>query len=86
MLLKPVDLDSISDNLQKEATAGIIHNFGQTPKKLFSLPHPPRHMDDRMYLPVGVPFGIPEDYHLLLQSPKPVHGMSDTVFKAAVGT
>ncbi|KAG8952301.1 hypothetical protein FRC04_004729 [Tulasnella sp. 424] len=81
-----IDLDSISDNLQKEATAGIIHNFGQTPKKLFSLPHPPRHMDDRMYLPVGVPFGIPEDYHLLLQSPKPVRGMSDTVFKATVST
>lgn len=67
-----VDLDSITDDLQKEATVGIIHNFGQTPKKLFSGPHPQRHMEGRMYLSVGMPFGIPEDYHLLVQSPKPV--------------
>ncbi|KIO27820.1 hypothetical protein M407DRAFT_72594 [Tulasnella calospora MUT 4182] len=79
-----IDLDSITDDHQKEATAGIIHNFGQTPKKLFSLPHPPRHKDDRMYLPIGVSFGIPEDYHLLLQSPKPVRAINGRVAHLSV--
>ncbi|ODV89993.1 hypothetical protein CANCADRAFT_99255 [Tortispora caseinolytica NRRL Y-17796] len=35
-----VNLTDISDPVQKQATASIIHNFGQTPAKIFSKPHP----------------------------------------------
>ncbi|KAH0828735.1 hypothetical protein J3R83DRAFT_3154 [Lanmaoa asiatica] len=39
-LIRIVDLDKITDPVEREATIGIIHNFGQTPRKLFSSPHP----------------------------------------------
>ncbi|KAI1299170.1 hypothetical protein EDD11_006490 [Mortierella claussenii] len=37
-----IDLDTIDDHIQKSATIGIIHNFGQTPRQLFKKPHGPR--------------------------------------------
>ncbi|KAI9028612.1 hypothetical protein DFJ74DRAFT_495541 [Hyaloraphidium curvatum] len=37
-----VDMDAILDPVEKQATIGIIHNFGQTPRQLFKKPHPPR--------------------------------------------
>ncbi|KAI9471033.1 MAG: hypothetical protein EXX96DRAFT_491090 [Benjaminiella poitrasii] len=37
-----VDLDSITDIVEKTATIGIINNFGQTPRQLFKRPHLPR--------------------------------------------
>ena len=36
------DLDSITDPVERLATIGIIHNFGQTPHQVFSRPHPQR--------------------------------------------
>lgn len=33
------DLDSIKDQHELAATIGIIHNFGQTPRQVFSRPH-----------------------------------------------
>ena len=36
------DLDSISDPLERLATIGIIHNFGQTPYQIFQKPHSAR--------------------------------------------
>lgn len=72
-----IDLDAIADPLQREATVGIIHNFGQTPRKLFSQPHPPRIMDGRTPLPLGTMFGIPEDYQLLSQASKPLRNSLD---------
>lgn len=36
------DLESISDPMQKLATIGIIHNFGQTPHQVFTKPHQSR--------------------------------------------
>ncbi|KAH8816858.1 hypothetical protein F5884DRAFT_237214 [Xylogone sp. PMI_703] len=36
------DLDSIEDHVERLATIGIIHNFGQTPHQVFSKPHQPR--------------------------------------------
>lgn len=33
------DLDSIDDEMERLATMGIIHNFGQTPEQLFQRPH-----------------------------------------------
>ncbi|WEW56011.1 beige protein-like 1 [Emydomyces testavorans] len=36
------DLDNIEDPLERLATIGIIHNFGQTPHQVFNKPHPQR--------------------------------------------
>ncbi len=36
------DLDSISDPVERLATIGIIHNFGQTPYQVFQKAHPAR--------------------------------------------
>lgn len=36
------DLDSIQDPVERLATIGIIHNFGQTPHQIFQRAHPPR--------------------------------------------
>ena len=36
------DPDSISDPVERLATIGIIHNFGQTPHQVFARAHPPR--------------------------------------------
>lgn len=36
------DLDKIEDPVERLATIGIIHNFGQTPHQVFTRPHP-RH-------------------------------------------
>ncbi|KAF9014685.1 beach-domain-containing protein [Hymenopellis radicata] len=62
-----IDLDSITDELEREATVGIIHNFGQTPRKLFDSPHPQRFNHGCNTLPLGTLHGIPEDAHLLVQ-------------------
>ncbi|OMJ93774.1 hypothetical protein SteCoe_3221 [Stentor coeruleus] len=37
-----VDLDSVNDPLQRRAMELQINEFGQTPKQLFKIPHPPR--------------------------------------------
>ncbi|QLQ80235.1 hypothetical protein HG537_0D02360 [Torulaspora globosa] len=37
-----VDLDSISDENERRAVTGVIHNFGQTPLQIFHSPHPPK--------------------------------------------
>ncbi|KAG5645385.1 hypothetical protein DXG03_006338 [Asterophora parasitica] len=63
-----IDLDTITDELEREATVGIIHNFGQTPRKLFTAPHPERFNHGLSTLPVGVLHGIEEDAHLLVQA------------------
>jgi beige protein homolog 1 len=36
------DLDNIDDPVERLATIGIIHNFGQTPHQIFHRPHPRR--------------------------------------------
>ncbi|KAI8602080.1 hypothetical protein EDD21DRAFT_372860 [Dissophora ornata] len=45
-----IDLDTIDDHIQKSATIGIIHNFGQTPRQLFKKPHGPRLPPNRDHL------------------------------------
>ncbi|KAL7793709.1 beach domain-containing protein [Trichoderma ceciliae] len=37
-----VDLDQITDVNERAISAGVIHNFGQTPHQVFQKPHPPR--------------------------------------------
>lgn len=36
------NLDAIEDPVERLATIGIIHNFGQTPQQIFQRAHPPR--------------------------------------------
>ena len=36
------NLDDITDPMERLATIGIIHNFGQTPHQVFQRPHPPK--------------------------------------------
>lgn len=91
MAYLPLDLDAITDPLEREATVGIIHNcegicepsricidfvsVGQTPRKLFVAPHPQRLMEGRTELPLGTTHGIAEDYQLLSQNIRVVRGM-----------
>ncbi len=91
MAYLPVDLDAITDPLEREATVGIIHNckgfcgplktcidsvsVGQTPRKLFVAPHPQRLMEGRTDLPLGTTHGLAEDYQLLSQGIRVVRGM-----------
>lgn len=43
------DLDAISDSVERLATIGIIHNFGQTPFQIFQRSHPAReHLTHKM--------------------------------------
>ena len=86
-----LDLDAITDPLEREATVGIIHNckglcepsticidfvsVGQTPRKLFVAPHPQRLMEGRTELPLGTTHGLAEDYQLLSQSIRVVRCM-----------
>lgn len=45
-LLGAVDLDAITDPTEREATEGMINNFGQTPTQLLTQPHPQRKSAD----------------------------------------
>ncbi|KAF8509163.1 beach-domain-containing protein [Hysterangium stoloniferum] len=74
-----VDLDSISDEIEREATVGIIHNFGQTPRKIFPHPHPPRLLHGIHTLSLGTLHGIEEDHQLLVQCQKPVRELNTPV-------
>jgi len=78
------DIDTITDELEREATVGIIHNckytstlsthsakvkvVGQTPRKLFTAPHSHRFMQGPTSLPIGTLHGVEENYGLLTQS------------------
>ncbi|TFK65264.1 beach-domain-containing protein [Pluteus cervinus] len=74
-----IDLDSITDELEREATIGIIHNFGQTPRKLFTTSHPQRFNHGLSTLPIGTLHGIEEDPHLLVQDTKPLKDLGASV-------
>jgi hypothetical protein len=39
-----IDLDNIEDQVERLATIGIIHNFGQTPHQVFSRQHPGKEL------------------------------------------
>ncbi|KAG7089658.1 hypothetical protein E1B28_011318 [Marasmius oreades] len=74
-----IDLDSITDELEREATVGIIHNFGQTPRKLFNAPHPQRYNHGISSLPIGTLHGIEEDPHLLVQGARVLKDLGNGV-------
>lgn len=67
-----VDLDRMKDESEKAASTAIIHNFGQTPRQIFTLPHPQRYLSPRSELPLGVRFGTAEQWQLLIRSIIPV--------------
>ncbi|KIK26284.1 hypothetical protein PISMIDRAFT_271223 [Pisolithus microcarpus 441] len=67
-----IDLDKISDPVEREATIGIIHNFGQTPRKLFNSPHPSRNLSGTLSLPVKVKRGVCEDTLALAKDAHPL--------------
>ncbi|KAG1855169.1 hypothetical protein DFJ58DRAFT_716258 [Suillus subalutaceus] len=69
-----IDLDMITSDLERQATVGIIHNFGQTPKELFISPHPPRNLEGFLSLPVTITRGVPEDALALVRDPEPFKG------------
>ena len=64
------DLESITDPLEKAATIGIIHNFGQTPQQIFSRPHERREglpkRDERLL----------KSYSSLTRTKSPIQGPS----------
>lgn len=68
-----VDLDSITDIVEKTATIGIINNFGQTPRQLFKKPHPARSptITDSMVLGHYI---FQENLDKLVQSFLPLRG------------
>ncbi|KAI7869796.1 hypothetical protein BDF14DRAFT_279034 [Spinellus fusiger] len=73
-----VDLDKITDVVEKTATIGIINNFGQTPRQLFKKPHPTRMASSSDPLALGF---YPFQNHLnkLIQSIRPVRDIKRQV-------
>lgn len=47
-----VDLDKITDEVDRKATESQIQNFGQTPCQLLTTPHPKRHSSDQCWKPL----------------------------------
>lgn len=45
-----IDLDTVKDPVERLATIGIIHNFGQTPRQVFNKPHVSRGQTSRSKL------------------------------------
>ncbi|EPQ31444.1 uncharacterized protein PFL1_00779 [Pseudozyma flocculosa PF-1] len=74
-----VDLDSIESSMERQAVAQVIHNFGQTPSRLFSQPHPQRSRSEVATLPVGERFGVLEHPLLLIQSVAPIRSLKNAV-------
>ncbi|SZF04114.1 unnamed protein product [Blumeria hordei] len=64
------DLETITDPMQKLATIGIIHNFGQTPHQVFTKPHQSREnfrhkqkrLDNSAHTLTRLPFPILETH------------------------
>ncbi|KAJ7075426.1 beach-domain-containing protein [Mycena belliarum] len=79
-----IDLDTITDELEREATVGIIHNFGQTPRKLFTTPHPSQYNHGIQTLPIGTLNGIEEDPHLLVQAGRCLNDLGPTPVRELV--
>eukprot|EP01137_Pigoraptor_chileana_P014773 Opistho-2@69840 len=50
-----VDIEHITDVVQRNATIGIISNFGQTPRQLFKKPHPKRTQTGAYSAPAVAP-------------------------------
>ena len=67
------DLDAIEDPVERLATIGIIHNFGQTPHQVFHKAHPPR--EDAKYKTIKLDSAAPS----LIRLPFPVLEVHDRI-------
>lgn len=73
------DLDAIVDPVERLATIGIIHNFGQTPLQVFTRPHPkrdsngqkPKRLDHAAESLVRLPFLVLGKDRHVIQNLKP---------------
>lgn len=74
-----VDLDSIESAMERQAAAQVIHNFGQTPSKLFNQPHPQRFRRLHVSLPASERFGLLEHPRLIVQSIAPIRTLKNAV-------
>ena len=63
------DLDRIKDQLERAATIGIIHNFGQTPRQVFARPHDKRDVIDKKD-------EVLQSVRSLVQKPLAIYGKS----------
>ncbi|ORZ26124.1 hypothetical protein BCR42DRAFT_315828 [Absidia repens] len=70
-----VDLDAITDIVEKKATIGIINNFGQTPRQLFKKPHPARLPPTKDPLALGF-YPLRDYLQKLIQSVCPLRGVA----------
>lgn len=67
-----VDLERMQDASEKAASTAIIHNFGQTPLQIFKTVHPNRYISQKSELPIGMRFGVAEQWELLMRSILPI--------------
>lgn len=74
-----VDLDAIESAMERQAAAQVIHNFGQTPSKLFHHPHPQRKRRLHPTLPASDRFGLLEHPRLVVQGIAPVRTLKNAV-------
>lgn len=68
-----VELDQIQDDVERQATIGIINNFGQTPQQMFTKPHPKKIVDTK-----DKPLWIHDDPKLLMCSCQPLKTLPRT--------
>ena len=66
-----VDLDSVTDPVQRATTLGIVTHFGQTPAQLFKEPHPSRNAN-RKYDPRAPIISLAHSPSLLVRSVWPL--------------
>lgn len=74
-----VDLDSIESPMERQAAAQVIHNFGQTPSKLFHHPHPQRLRRLHASLSASDRFGMLEHPRLIVQGIAPIRTLKNAV-------
>lgn len=74
-----VDLDAIESAMERQAAAQVIHNFGQTPSKLFHHPHPQRLRRAYPSLSASERFGLLEHPRLIVQSIAPIRTLKNAV-------
>ncbi|PWY97683.1 beach-domain-containing protein [Testicularia cyperi] len=74
-----VDLDAIDSAMERQATAQVIHNFGQTPTRLFAHPHPQRLRRPVAPLPAAERFGLLEHPRLVIQNIAPIRTLKAAV-------
>jgi hypothetical protein len=71
-----VDLDTVTDPLQKQAMESQIAHFGQTPTQLFTSPHPTRQPLSLQYILFSSTTTTPSITSSFLPSPLPLHTYS----------